>query len=153
MNSKHFDLLAKRMVKSSSRRSFLRALTGVALGAAVVPRATSAGEICLAPGRYCNADSECCHQRCRNGACRCPVGQQKCGSTCAPADRDCGCLAAGQRRCNGSCINKLTDRQNCGTCGNVCRPGKICSLGKCCPKGTINCNGVCKLKSACPPVT
>ena len=138
MESTRLDLFAKHLAKGSSRRSLLRA---------------GAGETCLAPNQACNFDVECCHGLCRLGACRCPNGTRKCGSTCAPADRDCGCLVAGQRRCNGTCVDTRTDRQNCGACGNVCLPGKVCSGGKCCPKGTINCNGSCVLKSKCLPVT
>jgi hypothetical protein len=151
VDSERFDSLARLMVNGSTRRTFLRALTAVGVAVAV-PRAAGAtgrAATCLAPGRLCNADSECCHHLCRNGGCQCPAGTQQCGTTCGPADRDCGCLVAGQRHCNGVCVDRLTDRQNCGACGNVCRPSKTCSLGKCCPKGTINCNGVCKPKIDC----
>jgi hypothetical protein len=154
MDRDRFDRLARSLAQERSRRSLLRGLTGAAIFAA--PRAARAAGTCTPPGprNFCNADSECCSTAlCRNGACVCPAGTRPCGSTCAPADRDCGCPVAGQRRCNGACIDAQRDRQNCGSCGNVCQPGKTCSLGKCCPKGRVNCNGVCKPKIDCPPLT
>ena len=150
METTRFDSLAVTLGKGLSRRAMLRVLAGAAV-AAVPVRAAAA--TCTPPGprNFCNADSECCSTAlCRNGACTCQAGTRPCGATCAPADRDCGCPAAGQRRCNGRCVDRLRDPQNCGACGNACRPSQTCSRGKCCPKGTVNCNGSCRLPRNCP---
>jgi Na+-translocating ferredoxin:NAD+ oxidoreductase RnfC subunit len=43
-------------------------------------------------------------------------------------------------------VNRQTDNNNCGTCGNVCPAGQICSNGTCalsCQSGLFNCSGVC----------
>ena len=44
-----------------------------------------------------------------------------CGLWCAP----------GQSICNGACVNKQTDPNNCGTCGNSCGRSNLCSAGQC----------------------
>jgi len=36
----------------------------------------------------------------------------------------------GNAACSGKCVNLMTDKQNCGTCGHVCTGGS-CSQGKC----------------------
>ena len=54
-------------------------------------------------------------------------------------DRLCGvdsnqpfCCAQGQACCRGNaCTNLLTDRSNCGACGNACSEGDICANGVC----------------------
>jgi hypothetical protein len=33
--------------------------------------------------------------------------------------------------CNGKCVNFQNDKENCGSCGNVCRDGEICQKGEC----------------------
>lgn len=40
------------------------------------------------------------------------------------------------------CVDPLTSSSNCGTCGNVCRPGETCASGMCTCRGTV-CGGVC----------
>jgi hypothetical protein len=97
-------------------------------------------------------------QLCYNGKCidKCPRGLRKCGSTCgSPRTQHC---------CGGKLIDndKLQfDDNNCGTCGNSCKPSPgvrrpACCGGECvdlatrpahcgacfhqCPAGTV-CNG------------
>ncbi|MFN8593151.1 MAG: hypothetical protein U0031_16975 [Thermomicrobiales bacterium] len=44
--------------------------------------------------------------------------------------------AAGQRLCNGTCVDTCCDNNNCGACGNVCTGGLTCFEGVCdCPSG------------------
>jgi hypothetical protein len=47
--------------------------------------------------------------------------------------------------CSNSCIDPLTDENNCGSCGNVC--SGVCVAGGCsapgCPSGQIDCGGSC----------
>ncbi|MBX3273433.1 MAG: hypothetical protein KF729_24430 [Sandaracinaceae bacterium] len=37
----------------------------------------------------------------------------------------------GQTRCGDACVNTITDRMNCGGCGNVCAEGQSCLGGMC----------------------
>jgi hypothetical protein len=47
--------------------------------------------------------------------------------------------------CNGDCVNRQVDAQNCGTCGNACATGMVCRFGACttvmCPSLMQVCNG------------
>lgn len=51
--------------------------------------------------------------------------------------------------CDGTCIDKQLDENNCGTCGNACDPGEFCHDGSCvpvcqnqnCPSGQLCYNG------------
>ena len=49
------------------------------------------------------------------------------GQTCAGGQ--CVCPAATPMSCNGACIDPLSDKNNCGTCGTVCPIS--CSAGTC----------------------
>jgi pectate lyase len=54
-----------------------------------------------------------------------------------------GC-AVGLSQCGGSCVDTLTDAQNCGSCGTVCQTGEQCSNGSCtCIGGLTDCTGTC----------
>jgi glucosylceramidase len=56
------------------------------------------------------------------------------GSTGTGGTTDpCG---SGQMTCNGSCVNVLTDNQNCGTCGLVCDTDAVCQGGTCVAGGS-----------------
>ncbi len=69
-----------------------------------------------------------------------------CGNICAPGytciNGTCVCLAGkasnetclcttGNILCNGTCIDKAFDDNNCGKCGNACVSGSFCSEGTC----------------------
>ena len=44
-------------------------------------------------------------------------------------DKDpCG---PGTKPCSGTCANLQVDPNNCGACGNKCKPGQVCNSGKC----------------------
>ena len=54
--------------------------------------------------------------------------------------------ADSETMCGGACSNPLTDRDNCGACGNACGDGFTCAGGDCveaCAGGLANCNGTC----------
>jgi hypothetical protein len=53
----------------------------------------------------------------------------------------------GENVCNATCVDLLTDPNNCGKCGDVCPADKkFCSSGTCvaaCPGGTASCGSSC----------
>jgi hypothetical protein len=54
------------------------------------------------------------------------------------------CPEANQTFCDGQCTSYLTDRNNCGACGNVCRSDEVCSDGACvCNPGFTECVDAC----------
>lgn len=113
MDDDRFDNLARSLGGGASRRTVARALMAAALGGAVAiptwlrpPSAAACGTI----GRRCEKGDRCCGGAlCRDGRCRCRGGEVVCG------DR---------------CVDRLTDRGNCGTCGNSCAGGR-CFHGAC----------------------
>ena len=71
----------------------------------------------------------------------CPDGGAQ-GSVFCHADN----CAPNESVCGGVCSNPLTDRDNCGSCGNVCGDGFTCAGGSCveaCDNGLANCGGTC----------
>ena len=106
----------------------------------------------------------------------CGPGTELCGTECVNTDRDndhCGqcdnpcdpgevcsggsCALSCQQglvKCDGSCVDPLTDLEFCGAssdcqgpnAGEVCDTGQICSGGSCilsCPQGQIDCDNSC----------
>ena len=48
--------------------------------------------------------------------------------------------------CDGACVNILSSRDHCGTCGNACAGTQVCGNGSCgagCPADQNLCDGVC----------
>jgi hypothetical protein len=43
------------------------------------------------------------------------------------------CKDCNENCCDGKCVDRLTDRNNCGACGNFCVLGQYCTGGKCMP--------------------
>lgn len=73
---------------------------------------------------------------------------ERCSPGCDPP------CEAGERRCDGRCIDVLADPARCGSCGHACEPGEICTEGVCgcadgdaaceCQRdGGLFCDGVC----------
>lgn len=69
----------------------------------------------------------------------CAVGYMRCVENeqpvCVP-ERCGGCLGVvcspnQPNCCGGACTNLNTYADNCGACGNVCRPGEWCADGVC----------------------
>jgi len=42
-----------------------------------------------------------------------------------------GICGGGYLLCDYDCVDPITDTQNCGSCGLVCREGEVCSMGRC----------------------
>jgi hypothetical protein len=89
---------------------------------------------------------------CRGGSCLCQDGDSPCGNICCDELYDCcngrcipqtyqccgdNACSPSQICCSGTtCVNYLTDPNNCGTCGNQCASGALCQNGVCdCPTG------------------
>jgi hypothetical protein len=71
----------------------------------------------------------------------CPDGNASDSVYCHAAS-----CAAEETVCAGACSNLMSDRDNCGTCGNQCGDGLVCSLGACvegCDNGLAACGGAC----------
>lgn len=79
-----------------------------------------------------------------NGQCvsiMCNESQLFDNASCQCVDR----CSPGQGYCGGNCIDIVNDRNNCGSCGNVCPPNMPCIAGTCeCPAGQNYVNGVCQ---------
>jgi hypothetical protein len=75
-----------------------------------------------------NGDGKNC-DICMDGVCS-GAARTNCGDCSAVGDRS-GC-GAGQSCCGGgNCANLLSDKNNCGACGKVCRPQEQCVSGAC----------------------
>lgn len=77
MDAEGFERLSKLVADAPDRRRVLGVL-GAGLGAAVLGRQTAAADVtdeafglCSLPGEKCNDSTDCCSNRCRDGACRC----------------------------------------------------------------------------------
>lgn len=80
-------------------------------------------------------------------------GTINCGNSCVPgractsADAGTCACSSGLTDCDGGCVDVLTDRQNCGSCGHTCPGGQSCWNGTCpCVDAGSNADGHC-----CPP--
>jgi len=118
-------------------------------------------------GGTCISDAGCTEGVCENNVCQCgpgkiycggecldfldPMNCRGCGNVCKPG-RICtmeGCVCDPQLgfpdECNGVCVNKSTDRENCGYCYHVCpKLEYVCNSGVCgCPDNQSDCNGNC----------
>ena len=120
-------------------------------------------------GGVCVSQAGCSQGECRDGRCQCAVDQILCNSGCVSYTdpnncRGCGnvcptgtgrvCTANGcvcdpqsafPDECNGTCVNKSTDRTHCGFCFFNCpKLEQVCTNGVCgCPPGLTDCNGSC----------
>jgi hypothetical protein len=114
-----------------------------------------------------NSESHCgaCGRACTGGTSLCCAGScverdtdSHCGESCSscegsdfccdgacvsPTSAHCtscaACPATGPTCCaeSGGCTDRMTDRNNCGACGNVCAAGEECMGGAC----LTNCGG------------
>ncbi len=75
-----------------------------------------------------------------------PAADQWCqsGQGVGYACQNGSCACKPDNLCGSSCVDKKTNIQNCGACGNTCPAGGTCSGGTCsCPSGSIDCAGSC----------
>lgn len=119
MDGERFDVLARSLTHSGSRRAALRVLT-----AGVVAVALNRGRIeetlaaCRGVGASCRSTTQCCRgSHCTNHACRCKEGLTRCGKRCR---------------------NTASDPDNCGGCGLSCSQ-KTCRAGRCVCRRQADC--------------
>ena len=114
-------------------------------------------EICDGKDNNCNGKVDEGKNICRNGQ-RCdksgkcvPVCGCKSNSDCPSGSicTNCQCkrtpCPGGKKACGGACVDTSSDVNNCGGCGNRCKPGVVCQRGKCAPS-----HCACKSDSDCP---
>ena len=106
------------------------------------------GAVCCPIGSVCNDAS--------SGNCSCASGSALCGGACVSCPsgqvldfNSCGCVdnpcPGGGELCGTTCVDTVNDRNNCGSCGNVCGTGVPCIAGSCsCPPGYSTCADGCK---------
>ena len=148
MDDSRFDRLSKRVADGGSRRSLLRAITGVSLVGASALLVAEDGEAKTRRGK--GVQSETHHHRkstfCLNGQtfralrrkkasllaqgatlgkCTAPVCTPDCtGKECGPdgCGGTCGAGCTGETCCSsdGTCVDGTTN-EACGTAGNICQ--------------------------------
>src|SRR5262249_55622857 len=114
-------------------------------------------------GTFCGACGVCIEGRCtggdtgRCGSCKtCSQDGSAClnvpdGSGSGPDGYyDCGPDAhGGLQCCSGSCVDTLSNIDNCGACGSACTGGRLCReiaigvVGCACRDSETECNGTC----------
>lgn len=57
--------------------------------------------------------------------------------------------ASGQMQCGDTCLDVLSDSNNCGGCGIPCLGGQVCQNGTCACASGIMCNGACLASGSC----
>ena len=117
---------------------------------------------------HCGKCNQACKgaQRCVNGQCACPKGNDFCKGACVDLQTDktncgaCGtqcnateickvgkCIpncATGENACGKICVDLQNNRENCGSCGKKCPTQQHCSSGKCaCVAGWSYCASKC----------
>ena len=111
---------------------------------------------------------------CNLGVCECPFGQTLCNGECTTTVNDpnaCGpscevcsgstpfCVSNGctgtcpapLEACGNQCVNKKSDSDNCGACGNQCPAGQGCSGGVCVPQIVVGPDPA-KCQNGGPPI-
>lgn len=92
---------------------------------------------CGACGNVCPPDREC-----QEGRCVCSAGMTECNRLTLATGLSG--VATAQKGWGTYCANLQTDVDNCGACGNACRPDQVCQAGRCtCSDVTDPCNGLC----------
>jgi len=131
MDGRRFDDLSRSFGRALSRRRAVAGAIGLATAGLAVAGDASAvvRRTCRPLNASCLRGRDCCSSACvtrrtaprnRRNRCVCPEGLLACGTTC---------------------VDPMTDKNNCGSCGNVC-PGT-------CVSGVCTCKGVtCEIDEA-----
>lgn len=101
-----------------------------------------------------NATSTCAN----NTDCGVNSRQYYCPTHCRTDGRltistDAACKKPNHKRCNGVCVNTLTDPKHCGRCTRKCASGGSCINGSCFNPGPKKCKkvGTCGQFKGCGP--
>jgi hypothetical protein len=109
---------------------------------------------CGACGKACNPGESCSGGKCQcNGGAACGDNGLCCAMTGCSTTGSCACgstsCASPNTCCSpsaGTCVNLMSDNNNCGACGKVCPNGLLCDKGAC------KCNGqICSQGDTCCP--
>lgn len=65
-----------------------------------------------------------------------------CGPKTKPKDVNNNECGDNEKYCNETCVNIMTDPNNCGDCGNQCAEGEVCEQGTC-KEVSQNCEDTC----------
>jgi hypothetical protein len=141
MDKSCFDMLARLLANSSSRRKLFSALV-VAVSMATVGSRVTLAAGCKKVGQKCDKNGDCCNgAECKGSKCKCKIGRNECGGKCYKLDSDekrCGACdascATGETCCDGTCADLATDVGNCGSCGAACAESEACVAGGCGPQ-------------------
>lgn len=161
MDGTRFDRWVKELAAAESRRTVIRTLVGVSLGAlsAIASRGEVAAD-CQQVGQKCEKDGECCAgAHCKRGECRCVRGAATCGTACCGRNEEC---VGGNGESPAVCCREA---KVCGS--RCCPPDRIClcfkpipgldpppdpdDLCRCvCPEGyEENADGKCECQQPC----
>jgi len=152
MDGERFDALTRALAERSSRRSVVRALAGVALGAAagLLGRGAAADDDDdddddrHGPGRSCRKNKDCvAGARCQAGAdsrkvCTCTGGRIPCKGRCLPPGRCCNdadCPDDGDPCTTSACGKKNTCRSKPAGDGTPCAADDLCGVDYVCTAG------------------
>jgi hypothetical protein len=167
MHDDRFDMLARAVWSSETRRRLIRRLAVLPLLGTIVTLVEDdeAAEAAhpvrrvqrrrarrRAHRRRLQRRRRCAHpcgacQRCQRGSCRSNADGSACGN--GGECRGGACVCPGPKElCGGKCIDTSRDPLNCGRCGTRCPIFAICQQGKCeCP----NCVGSTFPWQCCAP--
>jgi hypothetical protein len=135
--------------------------TATTSGAQSGPSGTTGNTQCSSGQMTCRGscvDTRTDHDNCGGCANTCAAGQacqnSQCAVTGGTSQGETPQCTSGQTSCSGDCVNKTTDHDNCGACGNKCGSGEFCVKGSCttlsvggytdlCKFGLTGCSGNC----------
>ena len=163
MEERRFDDLTRVLGAATTRRQVLKGIVGGML-AAIAGRTVRPGLAEAAPAEVC--DRHKCEQEAGQvmvsclGNCQRTFHRHGFGNPSRLAGCKLGCLSGWELEkqqcrtspsgcltdacCNQQCVSLETDPNNCGACGNQCKPGHDCIEGQCqCDEGETNCSGTC----------
>jgi hypothetical protein len=162
MDPSSFDRLSRLLARAATRRAAIGAVVAALTGAATVTGADADTAQCVAGGKSCRRNSQCCSGTCRlvggsgvRRVCDCDAGTARCDGACVSIDTPerCGsCNVSckpGEECCGGRCRAVKTDENHCGACGVKCAAGETCCKGVCVDLETSKTNcGACGKRCA-----
>jgi len=133
MDASRFDALARAVTSTASRR----AITGSLFAGSLMALLGLSGQddaVARRKRRSRNKRKKRCKEpcgpceRCQSGKCQLLENGEPCGNNGICDDGECVCA---QGACGDTCVDLLTDDQNCGQCNLACPSGQHCLHGTC----------------------